>query len=280
MVDNSDEQGKKKDEEKTDAFTPEGEAVGYISLDQARVLAMRTARDEPGAYGRRFRQIPMAFEVVGEDTTEDHYVVTLSFRPEGEFEGTPGQEQFVIEKEGAVALRQVLSLPRPEGRRRIPILRIAAGLAVLGAVAVVAVLFAVGALGGGDDKTAAAPTPTEEAESPIAVAETASPTPAAPATFSPTATPVPTATETRSPPTSTRGPGSPTPTLTPLPPTGALATPAATPAPTAAATPVPAESARGPASPTSTLTPIRPTATRTPGPAPAITAEALSTYTQ
>ena len=32
-----------KEEEKFD-FTPEGEAVGYISLDQARVLAMRHAR--------------------------------------------------------------------------------------------------------------------------------------------------------------------------------------------------------------------------------------------
>ena len=34
-----------KEEEKFD-FTPEGEAVGYISLDQARVLAMRHAREE------------------------------------------------------------------------------------------------------------------------------------------------------------------------------------------------------------------------------------------
>ena len=34
-----------KEEEKFD-FTLEGEAVGYISLDQARVLAMRHAREE------------------------------------------------------------------------------------------------------------------------------------------------------------------------------------------------------------------------------------------
>ena len=39
-----------KEEEKLD-FTREGEAVGYISLDQARVLAMRTARETPDEYG-------------------------------------------------------------------------------------------------------------------------------------------------------------------------------------------------------------------------------------
>ena len=43
-----------KEEEKFD-FTREGEAVGYISLDQARVLAMQTARDTPGEYGRPCR---------------------------------------------------------------------------------------------------------------------------------------------------------------------------------------------------------------------------------
>mgnify|MGYP000241656532 CR=1 FL=1 len=39
-------------EEKFD-FTRESEVLGYISLDQARVLAMRTAREAPGADGRR-----------------------------------------------------------------------------------------------------------------------------------------------------------------------------------------------------------------------------------
>ena len=39
-----------KEEEKFD-FTGEGEAVGYISLEQARVLAMQTVRETPGGYG-------------------------------------------------------------------------------------------------------------------------------------------------------------------------------------------------------------------------------------
>ena len=115
-----------KQEEKFE-FTSEGETLGYISLDQARVLAMRTARETPGAYGPRFRSTPMAFEVTEENETEDHYVITLSFRPEGEFNGTPGREQFFISKEGILAVRQVLSLPKTEGGQRFPTLPAAVG---------------------------------------------------------------------------------------------------------------------------------------------------------
>ena len=93
-----------KQEEKFD-FTLEGETLAYISLDQARVLAMRTARDAPGDYGSQFANITMAFDVVEGTETEDHYVVTLSFRPQGQFSGSPGQEQFFIEKEGNIAVR-------------------------------------------------------------------------------------------------------------------------------------------------------------------------------
>ena len=130
-----------KQEEKFD-FTREGEALGYISLDQARVLAMRTAREAPGAYGRRFQDVPMAFEVADEDETEDHYVLTLSFRPEGAFTGAQGQEQFFIEKEGNVAVRQVLSLPAAVGGRRFPVIPAAIGLAVVVIAVVIGVVFA------------------------------------------------------------------------------------------------------------------------------------------
>ena len=41
----------KKDKEKFD-FTPEGEVIGYISLGQAQVLAMRTEPEEPGLTGQ------------------------------------------------------------------------------------------------------------------------------------------------------------------------------------------------------------------------------------
>ena len=127
-----------KKEDKFD-FDPAGETMGYVSLKQARVLAMRTARDDPGNYGARFAGVRMVFDVVEQEDGEDYYVVTLSFRPEGDFAGAPGREQFFIEKEGVVAHRQVRGLPR--GKGRLPVPAIAGGIAA--AVAVVAVVVGV-----------------------------------------------------------------------------------------------------------------------------------------
>ena len=177
----AEEEGKPK-EEKFD-FTPEGESLGYISLDQARVLAMRTARETPGAYGRRYTDVSMAFESVEDEETEDHYVVTLSFRPEGAFTGTPGREQFFIEKEGNLAVRQVLSLPGQAGWRRIPVGLVAIGLVVVLAGAIGGV-FAATSGGGGDSgsSTAASALPTSTLEVPATFA----PVP----TIAPMATPI------------------------------------------------------------------------------------------
>ena len=36
-------------------FTPDGETLGYISLDQARVLALRIAREDTQAYGGKYQ---------------------------------------------------------------------------------------------------------------------------------------------------------------------------------------------------------------------------------
>ena len=222
----------KKEEDKFE-FDSAGEALGYISLDQAQVLAMRTARETPGAYGSAYVDVSMAFEVSEASETEDHYVVTLSFRPEGEFTGTSGQEQFYLEKEGSVAVRQVLSLPRAERKRRWMIVPIAIGLV---AVAVVGVVIASGGLGGGgDDGTAvplaaAVPTPTPR--------PTLTPTPRPPQ--SPTAAPTPTPkvaprpTPTQSPiaPPTPRPTGTPTRTGTPAPTDTPSPSPTATPRPT------------------------------------------------
>ena len=57
-----------KEEEKFD-FTREGEAVGYISLDQARLLAIQTASETAGEYGSQYQGISMVFQVL-EDTEE------------------------------------------------------------------------------------------------------------------------------------------------------------------------------------------------------------------
>ena len=110
------EDPEKKDEEKFELDSA-GESLGYISLDQARVLAMRTAREAPGDYGRQFRNDAMAFEVAKEEDTEDHYILTLSIRPQGDFDGTAGEEQFFIEKEGNIAVRQAACPPQQRFRR-------------------------------------------------------------------------------------------------------------------------------------------------------------------
>ena len=149
-----------KEEEKFD-FTLEGEAIGYISLDQARLLAMSIARETPGDYGCRFKNVPMALEVVTATEEEDSYTIPLSFRPQGDFSGTPGQEQFFIEKEGVVAHRQVLGLPRTSGRRRFPAVPVIAGILAVLLVGGGAV-FVAGGLGrnGGPQTQMVAPVPT------------------------------------------------------------------------------------------------------------------------
>ncbi|MCH7800583.1 MAG: CPBP family intramembrane metalloprotease [Chloroflexi bacterium] len=96
-----------------------GEAAGHISFDQARALALRTARSEPGEYGR-FTGSIMAFHVEYEYETEDHYVITLLYRPRSGFAGSPGREQFFIDKEGMIARRRVGGLPEPERLWRPP----------------------------------------------------------------------------------------------------------------------------------------------------------------
>lgn len=129
-------------------FDAAGQAMGYISMDQARLLAMRTARDSPGAYGRRFGNVPMAFEVVVEEETEDHYAITLSFRPEGAFTGTPGQEQFFVAKEGVVAYRQVMALPLAPRGGRLLVAPIAIAVAVMVIGATVGLVYVTVGFGG------------------------------------------------------------------------------------------------------------------------------------
>ena len=92
-------------------FTPEGESVEYISLGDARVMAIRHARENPEIYGADYQDTTMVWEPVSETEEEEFYDIKLSFRPAGTFTGTPGLEQFVISKTGDIELRQVLESP-------------------------------------------------------------------------------------------------------------------------------------------------------------------------
>ena len=87
----------KKDEEKFE-FTPEGEALGYITLEQARLQAIQHARDNTGFYGPRYARVTLVWEVTSQEEGEDFYDIRLSFRPAGRFLGEPGVEQFIIDK--------------------------------------------------------------------------------------------------------------------------------------------------------------------------------------
>ena len=176
-----DEEGKK--EEKFE-FTPEGEALGYISLDQARVLAVEHARDNTDFYGRRYAGRALVWEVISAEESEDYYDIRLSYRPAGRFRGEPGVEQFTIDKTGPVRLRQILDEPVEPRRLRLPL--ILAGLVVI-----------VGAVVGGLFVSGVLPPPE------------ATPTPLAAATIVPTAAPIT--------PTAPATPSTPTPPPTPPP---------------------------------------------------------------
>jgi len=259
-----------KEEEKFD-FTPEGE--GYISLAEARVLAMQTASSAPGDYGRSFRGVAMVFEVVESGEDDDYYTVTLSFRPQGNFDGAPGQEQFVIGKESTIALRQVLSSPvREDGG--FPVMPVVIGLVAVGAIAAVGAVLALGSFGG-DNVPVAAVTPTETpapieptiniektVEAAVQQGLAASATSAPP---TPTFTPIPTYTPYPTPtPRPTYTPR-PTPTFTPMP----TYTPYPTPSPRPTYTPRPTPTARV----------IVVTPTPTPRPIPTSTPRTTSTPT-
>lgn len=148
-----------------------------LSLAQTGVVAIRTAGESPGAYGPDLADVPMAFEVVSEEETEEHYIITFSFRPQGTFEGTPGQEQFFLDRgDGSVDHRQVLSLPASPTGSRIPMLPVVVGVAVVLVAAVVGVIVVNGGDGSGDEALRAVPAasegvtpvPTESASAPAA----------------------------------------------------------------------------------------------------------------
>ena len=113
MVKDSDNNDDKKLE-----FDPTGQAVAYISLDQARVLALQHARDNRDFYGRRYARRDLVWDVVGAEETEDYYEVKLSYRPARGFRGQPGLEQFTIDKAGTIEFRQILDEPVEQGHVR------------------------------------------------------------------------------------------------------------------------------------------------------------------
>ena len=60
-------------------FASPGQALCYVSMDQARVLARQHARDNRDIYGR-YADAELVWEVAAAEETEDYYEVRLSYR--------------------------------------------------------------------------------------------------------------------------------------------------------------------------------------------------------
>ena len=136
-----------------------GETGGTrISLDQAKVLAIRHARENKEFYGSRQSRSDLVWEVLASEEGDDYYNVRLSYRPAGRFIGQPGEELFTIDKAGRIELRQLLN--EPERRISSGVTAVAVGLLIV-------VLGVVGALifTGGFDRESPRDQPAKDPES-------------------------------------------------------------------------------------------------------------------
>ena len=145
-----DDQDKKEDSFEIDSA---GEATEYISLDQARVLAIRHASENTDFYPRRYRDRDLVWEVASAEADEDYYHIRLTFRPARRFRGEPGVELITIDKVGEIELRQLLNEPAPTRRWRIP----AMGASV---IAVAVVLIGIGLFNASRSEPAPTAVPT------------------------------------------------------------------------------------------------------------------------
>ena len=109
--------------------------ISFVTPSQARLVAIRHARENPEFYGLRYTGVRMAWEVVSQEDHGEFYEIRLHYRPAGKFRGQPGLEEFTVSKTGQVELRQILD--EPSGPLGLPLLPpIAVGAAFLAAIAV------------------------------------------------------------------------------------------------------------------------------------------------
>ena len=95
-------------DEKEDPFDSSGESLGYISIEQARVLAIQHAQNNTGFYEPSLRHETLVWDSEGQLETDDFYEIRISFRPARGFHGQAGIERFTIDKTGKVELRQIV----------------------------------------------------------------------------------------------------------------------------------------------------------------------------
>jgi hypothetical protein len=99
--------------DKKEEFDSTGEAIGYISLDQAILQARRLARQDEDRYRNRLSWDEIAWVESSAEQREDSYRVVLQFkRPSpGPQEGKTGEEEFIFGLTGVLEERQVLLWP-------------------------------------------------------------------------------------------------------------------------------------------------------------------------
>jgi len=91
-----------------------------ISLERARLEVIRHAQANTDIYGPDLADKPLVWEVESAEEGEEFFYINLAFRPAGRFEGTPGTEQFIVDRTGLIEFRQVL-LPPQEAPPATPV---------------------------------------------------------------------------------------------------------------------------------------------------------------
>ncbi len=109
----AEEEGEK-EEEQPESSRP-GSAGEFISLDQARGIALDQARENRDFYGRRYARQDLAWEVVNQEERAEAYHIRLTYQPARGFRGEAGVEEFTIGRQGSVQSRRIVSEPVRRG---------------------------------------------------------------------------------------------------------------------------------------------------------------------
>ena len=101
---------------KRDEFDSAGEAIGYVSLDQAVLQALRLARQDEGGHLQRLGWDEITWTEASSEQREDFYRVVLHFRPPSRdvADEQTGEEEFVFDLTGNLEFRQVLVWPEAD----------------------------------------------------------------------------------------------------------------------------------------------------------------------
>ena len=93
---------------------------GKISLEKARLHAVRYAQANIDVYQPEYQQVSLVWEVESAEEQDEFYYIYVTYRPFGDFVGTPGREGFIMDKTGNIEFRQVLDAPDPDKKPAEP----------------------------------------------------------------------------------------------------------------------------------------------------------------